>query len=106
MKLAASHRQVLSFQISFKDDNHRHLQTTRNVMTEQKNNPLHGVTLQQILTQLVDHYGWQELGALINIRCFQTDPSIKSSLAFLRKTSWAREKVEQLYIKTNFQNNI
>ncbi len=65
---------------------------------EQKNNPLHGVTLQQIVTDLEAEYGWEELGRRINIRCFQSDPSIKSSLKFLRKTPWAREKVEQLWI--------
>lgn len=65
---------------------------------EQKNNPLHGITLQQIVTDLEAEYGWQELGQRINIRCFQSDPSIKSSLKFLRKTPWAREKVEQLWI--------
>lgn len=64
----------------------------------QKNNPLHGITLQQIVTDLEAEYGWQELGQRINIRCFQSDPSIKSSLKFLRKTPWAREKVEQLWI--------
>jgi uncharacterized protein (DUF2132 family) len=70
----------------------------------QENNPLHGVSLADILNKLVDHYGWELLGQHINIRCFTHDPSIKSSLKFLRKTSWAREKVEALYIKT--QNNI
>ncbi|WP_417226335.1 VF530 family DNA-binding protein [Amphritea sp.] len=64
----------------------------------QKNNPLHGVTLQQIVTDLEAEYGWEELGRRINIRCFQSDPSIKSSLKFLRKTPWAREKVEQLWL--------
>ncbi len=67
-------------------------------MTTQKNNPLHGVTLEQIIVKLSEHYGWEELGQRINIRCFQADPSVKSSLKFLRKTPWAREKVEQLYI--------
>ena len=67
---------------------------------QQPNNPLHGVTLEAIVTCLVEHYGWQELGKRINIRCFQRDPSLKSSLKFLRKTPWAREKVEQLYINT------
>ncbi len=66
--------------------------------TQQPNNPLHGKTLQQILSELVDHYGWSELSKLINIRCFYNDPSIKSSLKFLRKTPWARTEVEQLYI--------
>lgn len=60
--------------------------------------PLHGVTLENILTKLVAHYDWQQLGERINIRCFTQDPSIQSSLKFLRKTPWAREKVEQLYI--------
>ena len=64
----------------------------------QINNPLHGVTLEQVVTCLVEHYGWPELGKRINIRCFNSDPSIKSSLKFLRKTPWAREKVEALYI--------
>jgi len=66
----------------------------------QANNPLHGVTLEKILTRLVAHYGWQELGAMINIKCFNQDPSIKSSLKFLRRTPWAREKVERLYLRT------
>ncbi|MDB4456378.1 VF530 family protein [bacterium] len=65
---------------------------------KQPNNPLHGITLEQLLTQLVDHYGWDALGERININCFKSDPSIKSSLKFLRKTLWAREKVERLYI--------
>lgn len=64
----------------------------------QKNNPLHGITLQQIVSDLEAEYGWEELGQRISIRCFQSDPSIKSSLKFLRKTPWAREKVEQLWI--------
>ncbi len=66
---------------------------------QQQNNPLHGVKLADILERLVDEYGWEELGQIINIRCFNYDPSIKSSLKFLRKTPWAREKVEQLYIE-------
>lgn len=65
---------------------------------EQPNNPLHGVKLADILEFLVEKYGWEELGSMINIRCFQIDPSIKSSLKFLRKTPWARDKVEQLYL--------
>ena len=60
--------------------------------------PLHGKTLEMILTELVEHFGWEDLGNVINIRCFQFDPSIKSSLTFLRKTPWARKKVEELYI--------
>ncbi len=62
--------------------------------------PLHGVTLETILTVLVDYYGWDDLGLRIDIRCFNYDPSIKSSLKFLRKTPWARKKVENLYIAT------
>jgi len=64
----------------------------------QANNPLHGVTLEAVVTRLVEHYGWNELGKLVNIKCFNQDPSIKSSLKFLRKTPWAREKVERLYL--------
>ena len=63
----------------------------------QTRDPLHGVTLETIVTRLVDKYGWEELGRLINIRCFTHDPSIASSLKFLRKTPWARQKVEILY---------
>jgi|TARA_B110000116_G_C16414830_1_gene393501 uncharacterized protein (DUF2132 family) len=62
--------------------------------------PLHGVTLENIIKTLVEYYGWEELGKLIPIRCFDTDPSITSSLKFLRKTPWARTKVERLYIST------
>jgi uncharacterized protein (DUF2132 family) len=61
-------------------------------------NQLHGVTLEKILEELVAHYGWAELGNQVNIRCFQNDPSIKSSLKFLRRTPWARDKVEGLYL--------
>lgn len=60
--------------------------------------PLHGKTLEMILKELVSFYGWEQLGNMINIRCFQSDPSIKSSLTFLRKTPWARTKVENLYL--------
>jgi len=66
----------------------------------QSNNILHGVKLEQIVTKLADHYGWEELANRININCFKSDPSVKSSLKFLRKTPWARDKVEQLYIST------
>jgi uncharacterized protein (DUF2132 family) len=66
----------------------------------QPNNPLHGVTLEMILTHLVDRYGWEELGRTINIKCFTHEPSIKSSLKFLRKTPWARDKVEGLYLRS------
>ena len=65
---------------------------------EQPNNPLHGITLKALLEELVARHGWEELGRRINIRCFTNDPSIKSSLKFLRKTDWARAKVERLYI--------
>ncbi len=65
----------------------------------QPNNPLHGKTLETILNELVEEYGWPELGSRINIRCFTDNPSIKSSLTFLRKTPWARQKVEELYLK-------
>lgn len=64
----------------------------------QANNPLHGVNLAQIVNSLVAHYGWDELGNRIKIRCFTSDPSVKSSLKFLRKTPWARKKVEDLYL--------
>ena len=64
----------------------------------QPRNPLHGMTLEKIITQLADHYGWEGLGERINIRCFTHDPSVNSSLKFLRKTPWAREKVESLYL--------
>lgn len=70
-------------------------------MTTPKNNdPLHGVTLEMILIHLVEHYGWEEMGETINIRCFNYDPSIKSSLTFLRKTPWARKKVEEMYLRS------
>ncbi len=65
---------------------------------EHKNNPLHGITLKQILEELEAHYGWELLGQMINIRCFNYDPSINSCLKFLRKTPWARTKVENLYL--------
>ncbi|HEX2855073.1 MAG TPA: VF530 family protein [Opitutaceae bacterium] len=64
--------------------------------------PLHGLTLETILTRLVEHYGWAELGRMIDIRCFNFDPSIKSSLQFLRRTPWARKKVEELYVRSDF----
>ena len=65
----------------------------------QPDDPLHGITLEMILTQLAEHYGWDEMGRIINIRCFNNDPSIKSGLQFLRKTPWAGNKVEALYLK-------
>ena len=67
---------------------------------QQTNDPLHGVTLEQILKRLVDYYGWEDLGLYIEIRCFNVNPSFKSSLKFLRRTPWARKKVEQLYKKS------
>ena len=66
----------------------------------QANNPLHGLTLERIVTELEDHYGWDGLAQRIAINCFSSDPSVKSSLKFLRKTPWARTKVEALYLKT------
>lgn len=69
---------------------------------EQPNNPLHGLSQEKILTRLVEHYGWAALYEQIQINCFNNDPSIKSSLKFLRRTQWARDKVERLYINTFF----
>ena len=69
-------------------------------MESQPNNVLHGKTLEMIINFLVSHYGWEELGERIRIRCFNENPSVKSSLTFLRKTPWARTKVEELYINT------
>jgi uncharacterized protein (DUF2132 family) len=69
------------------------------------NDPLHGITLENILKLLVEHYGWKKLGKIINIRCFNNDPSIMSSLAFLRKTPWARKKVEDLYLRMHKANS-
>jgi uncharacterized protein (DUF2132 family) len=69
-------------------------------MTQPKSNdPLHGVTLEQLLTELAAHFGWPELAARIDIRCFRFEPSVKSSLVFLRRTPWARAKVEELYVR-------
>ncbi len=71
------------------------------IMSEkQVNNPLHGIKLEQIVESLVDTYGWEELGMLIDIRCFRYDPSVKSSLKFMRRTPWARKKAEDLYLDT------
>ncbi len=66
---------------------------------KQANNPLHGITLEAILTELVNHYGFETLATFVNIRCFIENPSIKSSLTFLRKTPWARERIEGIYLK-------
>ena len=67
--------------------------------TGQTKDPLHGITLEMIVNRLVEHYGWERLGGLISINCFKKDPSIKSSLKFLRKTLWARKKIEALYLR-------
>ncbi len=67
---------------------------------KQPNNPLHGMTLEDIVIKLVDHYSWDQLANRISINCFKSDPSVKSSLKFLRKTPWAREQVEKLYLST------
>lgn len=69
-------------------------------MNVQPKNPLHGITLETIVTRLVAHYGWEQLGRMIAIRCFRHDPSVKSSLTFLRKTPWARQQVEELFIRS------
>ncbi|RML59025.1 hypothetical protein ALQ93_100746 [Pseudomonas syringae pv. pisi] len=76
----------------------------RLIMTTPNSDPLHGVTLEQILRALVEHYEWSGLAERVDIRCFKSDPSIKSSLTFLRKTPWAREKVEALYVKLHRSN--
>lgn len=69
-------------------------------MHQQPNNPLHGLTLEKILTQLLEYYGWDGLYIEVRLNCFNNEPSIKSSLKFLRRTPWAREKVEALYLQT------
>ena len=74
------------------------MEKTHNSPEEQPNNPLHGIKLSYMLEQLVEYYGWETLSRKININCFKNDPSIKSSLKFLRKTPWARAKVEDLYL--------
>lgn len=68
----------------------------------QPNNPLHGLTLEMIMARLVSHFGWERLGEMIPVHCFTNEPSVKSSLKFLRKTPWARKKVENLYVRTRF----
>jgi len=68
-------------------------------MEQQPNNPLHGKKLEQILNELVENYGWEHMGFKVDIRCFNYDPSIKSSLKFLRRTPWARNKVEEMYLE-------
>ncbi|MBU1138370.1 MAG: VF530 family protein [Proteobacteria bacterium] len=72
----------------------------------QSKNPLEGITLEMILTRLVEQYGWYRLGKKIDINCFTKTPSINSSLKFLRKTPWAREKVETLYLRTKFSSKV
>jgi uncharacterized protein (DUF2132 family) len=67
-------------------------------VTSQPKDPLHGITLERIVTELVEHFGWEALGEQVRIRCFTSDPSVGSSLKFLRKTPWARQKVESLYL--------
>lgn len=69
---------------------------------QRKQDPLHGITLEMVVTRLVEVYGWEELGRRIKIKCFTNDPSIASSLKFLRRTPWARQKVEALYLNTRF----
>lgn len=71
---------------------------------KQANDPLHGVTLKMILTELVERYGWEEMGRTVAIRCFTQDPSISSSLKFLRKTPWARDKVEEMYLRWKLES--
>ena len=73
-------------------------------MSPPSNDPLHGVTLEKLLTELVDEYGWAELGERVPVRCFLFDPSVKSSLTFLRKTPWARAKIEQIYVHWKTSN--
>jgi uncharacterized protein (DUF2132 family) len=74
-------------------------------MQSQPNNPLHGVTLEHIITELVAYYGWEYMGYQIKIKCFTDNPSVKSSLKFLRRTPWARIKVEAMYLKMLKNNN-
>ena len=69
---------------------------------ERKQDPLHGITLKVVVTRLEEKYGWEELGRRINIKCFTSDPSLSSSLKFLRKTEWARKKVEELYLQNQW----
>jgi uncharacterized protein (DUF2132 family) len=75
------------------------------IISKQQNNPLHGITLEAIVVALVAHYGWNRLAELIPVNCFSNDPSIKSSLKFLRKTQWARDKVEALYLSMQSDAN-
>lgn len=75
---------------------------TNDQVAEQPNNPLHGITLEQLVTQLQQHYGWGGLAKRININCFKSEPSVKSTLKFLRRTPWARTQVENLYMNSRF----
>ena len=87
------------FEKSFQNKIHGRTTLEPCFMESQKNNPLHGVKLEQIITELEAHYGWEYMGNTIPIRCFTDNPSIKSSLKFLRRTPWARDKVEVMYLK-------
>jgi uncharacterized protein (DUF2132 family) len=80
--------------------NENNLYYKKCIIQKMSNDPLHGITLKAILEKLVDFYGFDTLGELINIKCFKENPSIKSSLTFLRKTQWARKKVEDLYVRS------
>lgn len=80
------------------------MQNNKTEINPQANNPLHGIKLTDILEALVENYGWEQMGGKIRINCFTQDPSIASSLKFLRRTPWAREKVERLYLKMLKQN--
>lgn len=73
-------------------------------MIENTNNPMHGIKLQQIVEELEEHYGWEELDRRMKMNCFASDPSVKSTLKFLRRTPWAREKVEKLWLRTEFNH--
>ena len=78
----------------------------RRYMKEQiSKDPCHGVTLEMMLKMLVEQYGWEEMGRIVSIKCFQKDPSVRSSLTFLRKTPWARKKVEELYVRSRTRKN-
>jgi uncharacterized protein (DUF2132 family) len=73
------------------------------VPDQKDNDPLHGVTLERVVTELAEHFGWEELGQQVPVRCFLFDPSVKSSLTFLRKTPWARTRVEEIYVRWKAQ---
>ena len=97
-----SHEAHLNAKIYLSHPMKREIRITRPVKPEapkQANNPLHGIKLKDMLQYLLDYYGWEELGERINIRCFQSNPTMNSSLKFLRTTPWAREKVENLYLR-------